>query len=157
MAPCACVLRSLLYHQALCVGRLSRPWYEKVGNIVSMPGHQYANERRVCPNIDLHSNRLAVVNFFVEDGRKIYLAATLTYTGLGGNRTIIIFVRSHKHSLTLYTQDPLSCCCAGYYYYQGLIEPLHSKRACNYQYPNVDGEVLSVTINRYPYNHVYFT
>ena len=36
------------------------------------------------------------------------------------------------------------------YSYQGLIEP-SGKRACNCQYRNVDGEMLSVTINRYPY------
>ena len=43
------------------------------------------------------------------------------------------------------------------HYHQGLIEPRSGERACNYQYPNVDGEMPSVTINRYPYNHVYFT
>ena len=39
-------------------------------------------------------------------------------------------------------------------YHQGLIEP-SGKRACNCQYRNVDGEMLSVTINRYPYNYVH--
>ena len=63
MAPCACILRCLPYHQmSLCVGRLSRPWYEK-----KLLEHQllkyYAIERRVCPNVVLHSNRLAVVKF----------------------------------------------------------------------------------------------
>ena len=41
-------------------------------------------------------------------------------------------------------------------YRQGLIEP-SGKRACNCQYRNVDGEMLSVTINRYPYTYVYLT
>ena len=39
---------------------------------------------------------------------------------------------------------------------QGLIEP-SGKRACNCQYRNVDSEMLSVTINRYPYTYVYLT
>ena len=41
-------------------------------------------------------------------------------------------------------------------YGQGLIEP-SGKRACNCQYRNVDSEMLSVTINRYPYTYVYLT
>ena len=69
MAPCACVLRCLPYHQmSLCVGRLSRRRYEK-----KLLEHQflkyYAIERRVCPNVELRSNRLAVVKFFC--GRRV--------------------------------------------------------------------------------------
>ena len=38
----------------------------------------YAIERKVCPNVELRSNHLAVIKFFVEDGQKIYLTTTLS-------------------------------------------------------------------------------
>ena len=83
MAPCACVLRSLPYHQvSLCVGRLSRPWYKKVIRTPFLK--YYAIERRVCPNIELRSNCLAVINFF-------------------GIRTRNLFDRHFKGSLLLFT------------------------------------------------------
>ena len=99
MAPCACVLRCLPYHQmSLCVGRLSRPRYEK-----KLLEHQflknYAIERRVCSNVVLRSNRLAVVKFFVEDGQEIYLTATLTMLVMPHivSLSVIIFI-SEAHA-----------------------------------------------------------
>ena len=67
MAPCACVLRSLPYHQmSLCVGRLSRPQYDKKlleparTPILKVLRHW---EKGVS-YVELHTNHLAVVKFF---------------------------------------------------------------------------------------------